>query len=196
MIGRAVHRIIYNSMRSAKPSWEIKVPKQQYRNITDLIIRKRKCHAIIKIRTTRVGYFRYSSFDEAQLSVLAQFHKKHRNNLALLFFYFADEKALFSVDIEDILDLKQNKFDIEDVQRLGFSIYNWNKFGKYLDLMVKYKGRASKAGKRCAHHWLIESPSESMQRSGRRKYSMGYCKYCGKVKLKFENFVREINYEY
>ena len=195
-MSRTIHRIIYNSMRSAKPSWEIKVPKKQYRNIIDLTIRKRKCNAIVKIRTTRVGYFRYSSFDELQLSVLAQFHKKYRNNLALMFFYFVDEKALFSVDIEDILDLKQNKFGIEDVQRLGFPINGWDKFGKYLDLMVQHKERVRNTNKRCTHHWLIESPKDSMQRSGRRKYSMGYCKYCGKVRLRFENFVKEINYEY
>ena len=118
-VGRSVQKVIHNSLVKAKPKWNVVVPKQKYRNIADLVVKTNKHNILIKVQTKRSGYFRFSMFSEEQLNAWGQHHRKAKNNLALLFFYFAEDKTLVSVDIDTLLNTKLNKLYIEDIQSMG-----------------------------------------------------------------------------
>ena len=114
-------------------------------------------------------------FSEEQLNAWGQHHRKAKNNLALLFFYFAEEKTLVSVDIDTLLNTKLNKLYIEDIQSMGYLILGWENFYRYFDAMLNFKGHRPRRRGKCAHYWVLESQDEAFKRSRSRKYSMGPC---------------------
>ena len=101
------------------------------------------------------------------------FYEGIKNNLSLLFFYFAEEKTLVSVDIDTLLRTKLNKMYIEDIQSMGYLILGWENFYRYFDAVLNFKGHRPRRRGKCAHYWVLESQDEAFKRSRSRKYSMG-----------------------
>ena len=189
--GRAAQKIIRRSLQKAKPKWDIAVPSQEYRNIVDLMVKTPKYNVLIKMKTTSSGYFRHSSFKEEQLSAWGRHQNKAKKNLSLIFLYFIEERCLVSIDIETLLGTKISKVTLADALSMGYSIPNWKKIDRYFTVMIGFKERKFYRKGRCTHYWLIESRDEAFMRSKSRKYSMGHCKKCGRVRTKFENFLPE-----
>ena len=188
-IGRTVQKTIVASIKEAKPAWSVNVPKQRYRSIADITIKNRKHNVIIKIKTSRVGIFRFSSFDEEQLSAMSRFHMAHRNNLSLIFFYFVEQNVLFGIDVQTLLDISLGTFTFPDIEPHGMVFSNWTKLSGYFDVMLKLKEHPKRRKGKCVHYWLIESRERARRRSGSYMHSMGYCKKCGRVKGSFQNFL-------
>lgn len=194
-LGRAAQRVIRESIQKSKPKWDVKVPKGKQRNVADIIIRMPKYNVLVKMKTTKVGFFRYSLFNEQQLSVMSQFYMQRKRNLAFIFLYYANEKKLVSIDIHSLLGMKARKIVSSD----GKNLINWDQLDEYFKehfqhkSVVLIKKRPKREDNSCIHHWMIESMDDAFRRTSRRNYSMGYCKYCGKVNMKFANFMQETN---
>ena len=188
-IGRAAQRVITSSLMRAKPKWTVVVPSQPHRSYADMVVKTKKHHVLIKVKTTRKDYFKLSMFGVGQLNELNKFHMRGSNHLSLAFFYFAEAKKLVSVDIHTLLTVKSNKFSIEDLQSMGYTIENWQQFGRYFTVMLGFKQKLVYKKGRCYHEWLVESCEEAFQRASSKQYSMGYCRKCGIVRNDFENFL-------
>ena len=194
LIGRSVHRKLYSSLSKAKPNWDVVVPSQKHRKFVDIVVKTSEYNVLVKVKTTTKDYFKLSMFKTDQLSSLNKHHLRAQENLSLVFFYFAKERKLISVDIGTLLNVKLNKYTLDDMQSMGYSILSWDKFDKYLSIMlgfkqeVRYKVKKYKKG-RCMHEWIVESCDEAFRRSSSMKYSMGYCRICGRVRNDFENFL-------
>ena len=189
-----VRKIIFNSLKKSKPGWKLTPFNDKYKQIADIMINTKKYNIIIKFKATNKEIIKYSSINKNSLSLMSQYYIKHKNNLVFLFLYYAGENKLIVIDIESFLNMKASQITIEKAKEYGYVIGNWKKLDKYFDIIANFKEETHTniIKGRCVHCWLIESMEESRTRSSISKYSMGRCKYCGKLRFDFANFVEEM----
>lgn len=186
-IGRSVQKFLRESMADDREDWDVIVPKKQTRKVCDILIEAGELKVMVKVKTTRGDAFRYSTFSEQQLDIMHRFVYRRKGNLAIMFLYFASHSSLVAVDIEELLSWKANSLHVDVVKEYGYAISTWEQFDRYLQALSRLRTSTVFRRRRCTHHWLIESLEGAFLRTNKRKYSMGYCKHCGAVKLDFNN---------
>ena len=77
--------------------------------------------SFFKMKTTKAGLFRLSTFSDVQLSALNHHQYKDKKNLSLILLYYVEEKQLISVDMGSIVsamfDYSVNKVPVIDGPR-------------------------------------------------------------------------------
>ena len=192
-LGRAVQKRLRENIQKSRKKWYVRVANKNERKVIDLVMDTGKHNVIAKVKTTRGSLFRYSVFTEEELDLMLKFSYRSERNVSFVFFYFAEEKKLISVDIVALLSMKTNKLTVEALEAVGYHIRNWREFGKHVGKVKRVtRNHPIYRYKRCKHHWMLESLDQAYRRTRRRTHSMGYCRKCGIVSFKFENTLKPV----
>lgn len=187
----AIRKLIFESLKKSKPRWYVTLLDGKYKQVADILIKNKRHRVVIKFRVGNGEYIRHGAIDKHSLSLMSQHSARHKKNLALVFIYYTQENKLISVDIDTYLSIKLNKISAREMISYGYAVGNWQKLDRYFDIMLGLKEQREYGVRHCVHHWLIESPQESYNRSRSRKHGMGYCKRCGKVRFDFANVIKQ-----